>query len=119
MPRARPVPTPEAGSSPLAARRPKSPADGGCELCRRPLPLSFHHLIPRRMHDRRWFRSHFTLAEMRSRGVWLCHPCHAFVHEHFDEATLGRKLNTRALLAAEPLIAHHLEWAARQRVAKA
>lgn len=70
------------------------------------------------MHDRRWFRDHFTLAEMRSRGLWLCPQCHGFLHEHFDEATLGRRLNTRDQLAAEPLIAHHLEWAARRRVAK-
>lgn len=121
MPRARPVlppEAPEADDSRRASRRPKPPADGGCALCHRPLPLSFHHLIPRRVHDRRWFRDHFTLAEMRLRGAWLCRACHDFIHAHFDEATLGRRLNTVALLAAEPLIAHHLEWAARQRVAK-
>ncbi len=118
MPRARPALPPEADESRLAARRPKPPEDGGCALCRRPLPLSFHHLIPRRMHDRRWFRDHFTLAEMRLRGAWLCRSCHDFIHAHFDEATLGRRLNTVALMAAEPLIAHNLEWAARQRVAR-
>lgn len=102
-----------------AARRPRPPADGGCELCRLPLPLTFHHLIPRLNHHKRWFREHYTLEEMRLRGAWLCRRCHAFIHAHFDEATLGRRLNTVPLLLAEPLVARHVEWAARQRYRRA
>ena len=83
----------------------------------RPMPLTFHHLIPRRVHGRRWFRERHSIEEMRLRGVWLCRECHVFIHDHFDEATLGRRLNTLVLLAAEPIIARHIEWAARQRVA--
>lgn len=99
------------------ARRPCVPDDGSCELCTRPLPLTFHHLIPRHLHHRRWFRERYTVMEMRLRGAWLCRECHAFIHEHFDEATLGRRLNTVEALKSEPVIARHVEWAARQRVA--
>jgi len=81
------------------------------------MPLSFHHLIPRRVHDRAWFLARHSRSDMRSRGVWLCRPCHDFVHEHFDEPTLGRRLATLEALRAEPLIAGHIVWAARQRVA--
>lgn len=106
-------------SSPADPRRPAPPADGGCALCRRPVPLGFHHLIPRRVHDRSWFRDRYGLDEMRRRGLWLCRDCHRHLHAHFDEATLGRRLNTREALLAEPLIARHVEWAARQRVTRA
>jgi 5-methylcytosine-specific restriction endonuclease McrA len=105
-------------TEPTSPRRPPPPRDGVCALCAQPRPLSFHHLIPRRNHARRWFRLRFTLAEMRSRGLWLCRGCHDALHRHFDEATLGRRLNTREALLAEPLIARHVEWARRQRVAR-
>lgn len=113
MPRLRPVPV-----SPAVPPRRRAPEDGGCELCGQPRPLGFHHLIPRHNHDRRWFRLRFSLAEMRQRGLWLCRPCHDVLHAHFDEATLGRRLNTREALLAEPLIARHVAWARRQRVAR-
>lgn len=99
----------------VIAKRVAPPADGRCELCSRALPLTFHHLIPREVHDRRWFRERYALAEMRSRGAWICRPCHSFIHAHFDEPTLGRELNTVEALKAEPRVARHLAWAARQR----
>lgn len=90
-------------------------APAACELCARPVALTFHHLIPRRNHRRSWFRAHFSVEELRGRGAWLCRLCHNAVHEHFDENTLGRRLNTLDALRAEPLIQRHVEWASRQR----
>lgn len=110
-------PASDAAAPARGVRRPPAPRDGGCALCTRPLPLSFHHLIPRRVHGRAWFREHFGLDEMRRRGLWLCGDCHRHIHAHFDESTLGRRLNTRDALLAEPVIARHIEWASRQRVA--
>ena len=107
-----------APAPPPTPRRPRPPADEACELCTRTLPLSFHHLIPRRLHDRRWFRDRFGIVEMRSRGSWVCRSCHDFIHEHFDENQLGRQLNTLDALKAEQLVQTHLAWAMRQRVAK-
>lgn len=112
-----PAQSDDGSENPTATRRASRPIDGGCELCVRPLALTFHHLIPRHLHHRRWFREQYTVLEMRLRGAWLCRECHAFIHEHFDEATLGRRLNTVEALKSEPLIARHVEWAARQRVA--
>lgn len=86
-----------------------------CALCERPVALSFHHLIPQRVHRKTWFRKQHSLDEMRSRGLWLCRLCHNAVHEHFDENTLGRRLNTLDALKAEPVLQRHIEWAARQR----
>lgn len=101
--------------SPQRRRRPKDGA--GCELCSVPYPLTFHHLIPRRNHHKAWFRVTFGTAEMRARGAWLCRGCHDFIHDHFDEGTLGRSLNTLEALRAEPEVAKHIGWASRQRIA--
>ena len=100
---------------PLPMRR-RRPVDGSsCELCAVPHRLTFHHLIPRKNHHKTWFRDTFGIVEMRARGAWLCRGCHDFIHEHFDEPTLGRRLNTIETLKAEPEIAKHLTWATRQR----
>ena len=110
-------PQPDADAARFMRRR--RPADGsGCDLCAVPHPLTFHHLIPRRNHHKTWFRETFGIVEMRARGAWLCRCCHDFIHAHFDEATLGRRLNTLDALKAEPEIVKHIVWAARQRVAR-
>lgn len=90
------------------------PADGACALCGRGVPLTFHHLIPRRNHRKKSFRERFGLDEMRRRGLWLCRLCHDAVHTHFDEVTLGTRLNTLEALQAEPVLQRHAQWARRQ-----
>jgi len=92
-----------------------NPPPDACELCGRTVALTFHHLIPRRNHRKSWFRAQFGVEDLRSRGAWLCRLCHNAVHEHFDESTLGRRLNTIEALRAEPVIQRHVEWASRQR----
>lgn len=94
---------------------PKDSANTRCALCDRAVPLSFHHLIPRKNHRKPWYRRHFSVEEMRGRGVWLCRECHSAVHRFFDEQTLGRRLNTLDALQADPLIQRHLAWARKLR----
>lgn len=79
------------------------------------MPLSFHHLVPRKNHRKPWFQRHFSKEEMRSRGIWLCRECHRAVHRFFDEQTLGRRLNTLEALRAEPLLQRHIAWARKLR----
>ena len=106
------------GATPLPTRRRRPDTGSACELCTVPHALTFHHLIPRRMHHKSWFRQTFDLAEMRCRGAWLCRGCHDFIHDHFDEPTLGQRLNTLEALRAEPVVARHLAWASRQRASR-
>ncbi|MCK5769942.1 HNH endonuclease [Algiphilus sp.] len=95
-----------------------SPHPPGCALCGRDVPLSFHHLIPRRNHRRPWFRRHFSKTDMQRRGVMLCRECHRAVHRFFDEQTLGRRLNTLEALRAEPAIRRHVAWARKLRAGR-
>ncbi|WP_284509610.1 hypothetical protein [Salinivibrio costicola] len=52
---------------------------------------------------------------MREHGIWVCRPCHAFIHRQFSEKHLGRSLHTLDLLLAEPVIQDYIHWARKQR----
>lgn len=101
----------------MTATHQNAPDAGVCALCARPTRLQFHHLIPRKVHRRAWFARTFGREEMHQRGLWLCRLCHRFIHAQYDEATLGRDLNTLELLRAQPAVQRHVQWAARQKVA--
>ncbi len=90
---------------------------GPCELCGRPDKfLTFHHLIPRRCHRMNRFRNTFSIGEMRSRGLWLCEPCHGGIHDLIpDEKLLGWSYNTRELLLAHEGIRRHVNWVKKQK----
>ena len=64
-----------------------------CALCEREVALTFHHLIPRKVHRRTRFRRHYT-RESLNEGVMLCRLCHRGVHRLYDEMTLATRLNT-------------------------
>lgn len=85
-----------------------------CALCGAERPLSFHHLIPRKLHRRDFFRKNFSRLELAA-GIDLCRLCHDAVHDRFDEMTLGRKLNSLEALRAEASLREHVAWAARQK----
>ena len=88
-----------------------------CELCGRPgKALTFHHLIPRHCHRKRRFRNRFSIEEMRSRGLWLCRPCHDGIHDIIpDEKTLGWSYNTRESLLAHEGVRKHVDWVKKQK----
>lgn len=85
-----------------------------CALCQRDVPLTFHHLMPRKMHRRTYFRKHFSKDEL-NQGVYLCRPCHTGLHRLFDEMTLAKQFNTLDKLKADSKIQKHAEWVAKQK----
>jgi len=95
---------------PLATRR----KFGRCALCDRNTHLTFHHLIPKKLHRRKHFKKNYDKATLQS-GIDICNRCHKGLHVLFDEMTLGRTLNTVALLKQNPTVAKHCEWVARQK----
>lgn len=86
-----------------------------CLLCERHLFLTFHHLIPKKMHRRSRFQKAYTRAEL-ARGIWVCRECHSAIHRFFDEMTLARDLNSLELLQAEPQLQRHAQWLSKRRV---
>ena len=90
------------------------PKHGVCALCARETALTFHHLIPRKMHRRARFRKTYSREEL-NRGVDVCGRCHKGLHRLHDEMTLGTTLNTLEALAADPAVARHVAWVAKQK----
>jgi hypothetical protein len=87
---------------------------GECPLCRRWVALTFHHLIPKKLHRRPRFKRFFSKAEL-NQGVFVCRLCHNGIHDHYDEMTLATEFPTLTRLQADPHIRRHAEWVAKQK----
>jgi len=91
------------------------PKIGPCELCSRQSHLTFHHLIPKKLHRRPAFRRKYS-REVLNSGVALCRPCHSALHRFYDLMYLGKQLNTLEKLREDPKLVKHIEWMGRQRI---
>lgn len=76
--------------------------------------LTFHHLIPKKVHRRAYFRRAYTREELQA-GVDLCRLCHSAVHRAHDEVTLAREFSTLAALRTSPDLQRHVRWARKQK----
>ena len=88
---------------------------GECPLCGRSLKLTFHHLIPKKLHRRTRFRKSYSKAEL-NQGIWICRLCHNGIHDHYDEMALAKHFPTLESIQADPNIQRHAEWVAKQKV---
>ena len=88
-----------------------------CPFCQREVALTFHHLIPRKVHRRPRFKRRFTRDELR-RGISICRLCHDGIHQRYDEMRLALEFSTVEALQRDASLARHFAWVARQRRAK-
>ena len=72
----------------IASRR---SVKGECPFCGRSLPLTFHHLIPKKMHRRKRFKRLYERADL-ARGIYLCRDCHDGIHTAYSERELAERL---------------------------
>ena len=84
-----------------------------CQLCERELPLSFHHLIPRSTHKRRWVRQNHTVTDLQ-RGVWVCSPCHSAIHRFIEHNDLAQTYNTIEALLSHDDLGKFIRWSRKQ-----
>ena len=102
--------------SPVEVRpRTRRARNGLCPFCKRRVFLTFHHLIPRKLHRRARFRKHYSREEL-NRGIDVCRQCHDGIHDRYDEMTLYRHFPTAESLAEDPELARYFAWVSRQRV---
>jgi len=92
---------------------PRGPSVGPCATCGRTMRLTFHHLIPRSQHRRKWCRRRFSKEE-RQRGIDVCRDCHSAFHRFASEGELARTLNTVEALLAHEQIGRFVRWVAGQ-----
>jgi 5-methylcytosine-specific restriction endonuclease McrA len=87
---------------------------GSCQLCRRKTRLTFHHLIPRKLHRRNHFRKKYNREEL-NRGISICRQCHNGLHLLYDEMTLAKRFSTVDALLSDEAIRRHVAWSSRQK----
>lgn len=87
-----------------------------CALCLRKVPLTFHHLIPRKVHGRNFFKKHYAREDLNA-GVHVCRKCHSGIHKMYDEMTLAKQFNSLDLLKNDAAISAHVNWVAKQKSA--
>ncbi|MCR9106225.1 MAG: hypothetical protein NXI15_13100 [Gammaproteobacteria bacterium] len=87
---------------------------GACPFCRREMTLTFHHLMPRKVHRRRYFQRNYA-RDVLARGIYICRDCHDAIHRSYDEMELARTLATPQALAADEKLRRQFHWLSRQR----
>ena len=84
-------------------------------MCKRETNLTFHHLIPRKLHKRRRFEKTYTRDQLNE-GIMLCSRCHRGLHKLYSEMELGTRLNTLSEIANDAQIIKHVNWVAKQKI---
>ncbi|WP_290652332.1 hypothetical protein [Aquisalimonas sp.] len=87
-----------------------------CALCGRPERLTRHHLIPRTRHRNRRTRQNYSLAELQTRIILVCRPCHYHIHRVFTEKQLERDYNSLEALCHHPEMQRFIGWIATKPV---
>ena len=85
-----------------------------CELCGRMKILSFHHLIPKTLHNNKVFKKLYEHKYMATHGLDLCHDCHKNIHVFYTEKELGKYYYTKELLLSSEKVRNFLKWVKKQ-----
>jgi hypothetical protein len=87
---------------------------GPCPLCHRETDLTLHHLIPRKLHRRPFYRRRFSRDELGA-GIEICRRCHDGIHDLYDEKRLARDFASLEALRADPPLRRHFHWVGKQK----
>ncbi|MFC4698718.1 hypothetical protein ACFO4O_00905 [Glaciecola siphonariae] len=86
-------------------------------LCNRVLHLTFHHLIPKKMHRRTFFKKHYKKSEL-AQGIDICRQCHDGIHKTYTEMELAKHLNTFEAIKDDEKLSSYFAWVAKQKVSR-
>ena len=98
----------------MAQRQTRKQKLGMCPLCRRTISLTFHHLIPKKMHRRAHFKKHYSKQQLQA-GIDICRRCHDGVHDIYNEMQLAKHFSSLEALQRDPLLQNHFQWVSRQK----
>lgn len=86
-----------------------------CEICERDwIPLSYHHLIPRGVHDKA-IKKGWHDEWMLNSVAWLCRACHSFVHRMASNEELAREWFTVERILEREDVKDWAKWVGRVR----
>ncbi|WP_370261803.1 hypothetical protein [Limnobacter sp.] len=87
---------------------------GECACCGRYTPLTFHHLIPKKLHRRAYFKKHFNKQALNA-GIQVCRTCHDGIHDLYTEMELAKRFFSLELLKADEALQRHFHWVSKQK----
>ena len=90
------------------------PTDNRCVCCRRAVKLTFHHLLPKKIHRRARFRKTMSKNQLNE-GIYVCRLCHRGIHRCYDEMTLATRFSSLAELLADETLTNHFLWVSKQK----
>ena len=86
-----------------------------CEICDRQwIPLTYHHLIPKQVHEKA-LKRHWHDDWRLNSVAWLCRACHSFVHRIASNEELAKDLWTVDLLMSREDVRAWAKWVGRVR----
>ncbi len=88
---------------------------GICPTCKRYHRLTFHHLIPKKMHRRNFFRKKIDKNRLQQ-GIYICRQCHDGIHKMYNEMHLAKHLNSLDSLLEDERLQGYFKWVSKQRV---
>lgn len=88
---------------------------GKCPFCEREVKLTFHHLIPKKMHRREYFKKKYTKERLND-GVDICRLCHNGIHNLYDEMKLAKEYSSIERLKHDVSLQKHFNWVAKQKI---
>ncbi len=101
----------------LTPKYPRRKRHGKCPFCQRDVDLTFHHLIPKKMHRRTFFKKNFKKYEL-ARGIDICRACHDGIHRTYSEMELAKSFTCFDSLNSDPQLSLHFQWVAKQKIKK-
>jgi|SRR6056300_1577619 hypothetical protein len=93
--------------------KPERPSS--CTSCERELPLTFHHLVPKKMHEKYAVKQLHGEKELIHYGVWLCKDCHKKIHRTFSHTELALNYYTLDALLQHTDFSKFVKWVSKQR----
>lgn len=88
---------------------------GVCACCGRYCSLTFHHLIPKKLHRRAYFQKNFDKESLND-GVNVCRVCHDGIHDLYDEMTLAKQFSSVQALLGDEALQRHFAWVSKKKV---
>lgn len=86
-----------------------------CEICGRGhLPLTYHHLIPREMHQKAVKRGWHKEWELQ-KVAWLCRACHSFLHRILSNEEMAKEWYELKTLMQREDVQRWADWIRRVR----
>ena len=83
----------------------ESGEDNHCCLCwRNNLTLTFHHLIPKKMHDKKYVKKRHPNIEFNRYGIYVCRSCHKLIHKKISHKELALNYYSKELLLENDII---------------